>query len=1292
MLILPNREFYPGQTFQAFIDAHIGLRILTFKFSVALSPYLTVESISTDAAIYKLFSPPVQGSQDFTSSLLFQGTKDYITYPAARLITLNLRLGAGTPTNMSHTLSCSVDELKSVEETLAPIRNLVDEDGNGLYPQNVSFVDRAGVSAARDGQIFAVANVFTGGVLVYDTQGADFINNAKLDQATLMYTMDLQFACTDGSLGCTQSPTCTSSAPSTLQVDGACAHVFMNGSEVSGADQVDITVTVGGTVIATVPFRVWFPVLPVTIDVRDPTLNQVTGYDNWDGNECVPRFQRSPVKLLVTYSTGPLLNVTVDVTRYYKASVSNSVPAVASFSTSTGFVTGLTLGSTVLSFEAGGLTFGSTTVTVGDGNVTVDRLELLVITSSVLTLAPNGVFSVAERYGSKEAEMTFRLSLVAENQQAYVYAHAVFSDNTTQRLTTTDDDGLVLYSTATDIFTFDPTTQKITLLGYSGSGPLLRGELAGSPECTAVPLVTSKYFLNIIIVPPIDVKLNVASTSLTYLSQSVSNFYPNTQTLSVVLDFQDTPDQIMTTDNRTIFDISGANGLFTVEFPDGVPTIIANESAGVSGMGVLRVKFAHFAIYKDIPVTLVVVTASTLRSFSYPINTGVELVLSEYDNTNEFQQASLVYTLTFSDGDSKDVQTSASTTYAVFATGSRNTSTLITNSQIVSVNSCCGVVDIFATYNGKHENIAPVTMTITASPAFLVALSNMYLSPPNLVGFAGLRTSTPTLTATFDDGTQRLITPGVLLGMLNFTSSLPSKATTIAATGILTLQDNHDDFSILTATSVNNSEVDSTVLFATNLDPAVGDVDLGFDVLPLDPKTAGSNFDVLVRINTGGASINAIQLVVYVDFSRVSYIGADNLVGPGKFAVVPNPAESLVEITTTPSTAINGAKRAVAMLRFQVLPGATGTVSFSGLTKTLKNPSGVAIIPSLTPFVAGVVTMRITTSRRRQSMWMDGNAASSFVAAMQPAFTPSRRRRGTQECLSPPCNACVGGPRETGDADGNCIFDVADANFVGVYQNAPFSVEAYQMANLDADLSGVIDLIDAAHLFNVAATFSFFLIKDSITVTPVSRASSCFLEISVRLLERNDIPAKQTGNSVAYLYLDIEHGNASFTANFDEPSVANSPPGSTFATVTQDLGVFTGIGSAVTPNPKSPRSPSQFHGGLWRAAYQGDGIFKVSVFTSIMQSDVGVSFIGVTSSQGNFDNANRIKGFFPLIPKTVKPFEYAVSGLLDIPLTVRGCYVCLSVGPCVFLCVFFLFFSCVFLRFTMVYVCVNFSV
>lgn len=1257
MLILPNREFYPGETFQAYLDAHVGLRILTFKFTMALSQYLTVDSIATDTAIYKLFAPPDSGSQNFTSSLLLLTTFDFNAFPPARLITINLRLHASAPVNVLHTLACQVIELKNVEETLAPIRNLTDVDGNGIYPQSVTFVDRAGVSALREGQVFAVASTFAGGVLVYDAQGADFINNAILERSTQMYTLDTQFACTNGNLGCTQELTCTSSAPSVLQVDGSCAHVFMNGSEVSGAEQVNVNATLveNSLVVATVPFRVWFPVLPVTVAVTDPVLDRIPGWKTWNGSVCLPRFQCSTVMLLVTYIVGDL-SVLVDVSQYYKDKVTSSAPTVASFDASTGLVTGLASGSAVLSFENGGLSFGNTTVSVGNGNVSVSRLELRVITSTELTLNPNKIFSTAERYGSKEARMTFYESLVAENQQAYVYAHAVFSDNTIQRLTTAGADGLVLYSTDERIFTFDNMTQKLTLLGFSGAGEFLHGDLFGSSECgTVTPLATVKYFVNVTINPPTDVALNVESTSLTYLHESLSAYYPNAQVLNVALTFQDTPNQDMTTDSRTIFDTSSANGLFTVEFPGGFPTITANETAGVSGTGVLRVKFAHFAIFKEIFVTLVVVTASSLSSFSYPVNSGVELILSKYDNTNEFQQARLVFQLTFSDGAIKDVSTSTSSIYTVFETGSRTVnSTLITATRIVTVNSCCGVLDIYAKYNGKHETSVPVTMNVSSDPTPLVLLSGLSLSPEHLVGFAGAKSSTPTVTATFGDGSRRTITPGILPGMLTFVSSLPGKATVNAGTGVLTLQANHDDYVTLTATSMGNTSVDTTVSFATNLDPGVGDVDLGFDVLPLDAKPAGSTFDVLVRVNTGGTNtLNAIQLVVDVDFSRVAYVTFVNHVGPGSFAVVPNPDENLVEITATPSTAITGAKRDVATLTFQVLPNATGFLSFSGTTKTLKTPSGVAIIPSGTAFVAGVITMRITTSRRRQSMWSLGAEDNLFADSIQPIFSPHRSRRGTQECSSsPPCDSCVGGARETGDADGNCIFDVADANFVGLYQNAPFDVKTYQLANLDADLSGVIDLIDAAHLFNVAATFSFFLVKDSITVTNVTSASNCFLEISVQLLERHDVPAKQTGNSIAYLYLDIENGASSFTADFDDPVSSNSPPGSTFGAVVSDLGVFTGVGSAVTPNPKSPRSSSQFHGGLWEASYQANGIFKVSVFTSIVQANVGVSFIGVTTSQGNFDSPNRIKGFFPLLPKTVEPFEYPVLGLENIALTV----------------------------------------
>jgi hypothetical protein len=115
-----------------------------------------------------------------------------------------------------------------------------------------------------------------------------------------------------------------------------------------------------------------------------------------------------------------------------------------------------------------------------------------------------------------------------------------------------------------------------------------------------------------------------------------------------------------------------------------------------------------------------------------------------------------------------------------------------------------------------------------------------------------------------------------------------------------------------------------------------------------------------------------------------------------------------------------------------------------------------------------------------------------------------QRRSGEVSCDTPPCAVCTNG-RQTGDADGNCLFDVRDVTYQRSYLNIlasdpsspSLNVLPIQSFYLDSDQNGQINSQDVAFLLNV--NFGLYYFLTGLTVTPVSYPS-CLLNITVRML------------------------------------------------------------------------------------------------------------------------------------------------------------------------------------------------
>jgi len=288
------------------------------------------------------------------------------------------------------------------------------------------------------------------------------------------------------------------------------------------------------------------------------------------------------------------------------------------------------------------------------------------------------------------------------------------------------------------------------------------------------------------------------------------------------------------------------------------------------------------------------------------------------------------------------------------------------------------------------------------------------------------------------------------------------------------------------------------VTLRSNLEPAVGDVDLGDPhpawQFPLTSYTLKQIFNISVRVNVGrdtlGALALSLQLPATVTVLRI--IPGDDWIN-GSFQALPDLA-ALTVLSSTPLTGL--IKLATLVVQVSKLwltadPASSIAASINGSINFLRNTRGQTIgSPTPRRLIAGAGWLVLPTklNKRRQAL----------------ALTPVFFNRGL-----PPYADCWP-QRPLGDTNGDCLFDEADWIFAleavtlnlqtGTY--IPTLLVAQQQA-LDQDKNRVYDLQDVLILEKILQGITAFM---SQTKLVKSTYPSCLFSFDVTLYARSGAP------------------------------------------------------------------------------------------------------------------------------------------------------------------------------------------
>ena len=317
--------------------------------------------------------------------------------------------------------------------------------------------------------------------------------------------------------------------------------------------------------------------------------------------------------------------------------------------------------------------------------------------------------------------------------------------------------------------------------------------------------------------------------------------------------------------------------------------------------------------------------------------------------------------------------------------------------------------------------------------------------------FAALRNSTaPTAVAlTFSDGTQftNAADSGTLdwfplADLVNFSTSEP-EVVAVDSGGTLTLRANHHSMVDVTVTSVCSGLSDD-LLVAANLNPALGDVDLGSSS-GLQFQQSGSTLSVPVRVNMVGSTLLAFQVEVNFD---------SDVLGATSAAAIDWPA-----LTSTLNDPVNQALFLGDDLQSTV---GNGLVQLATLTLEIKRRAVTLISGTVkvVTYVQGGQTYKIQDEAIDAGHGYADVGGGTRARALS-ATVPSRalRRRPARRLSG--CDGCTAGV--LGDIDGDCTFnanDVLEAARVYVGTVDASSLCPWKQQQLDQTLDGSFDLGD----------------------------------------------------------------------------------------------------------------------------------------------------------------------------------------------------------------------------------------
>jgi hypothetical protein len=322
--------------------------------------------------------------------------------------------------------------------------------------------------------------------------------------------------------------------------------------------------------------------------------------------------------------------------------------------------------------------------------------------------------------------------------------------------------------------------------------------------------------------------------------------------------------------------------------------------------------------------------------------------------------------------------------------------------------------------------------------------------------------------------------------------------------------------SVSAASSLSKSIADAKDL-AVNLSPGAYDVDLGNAAGSPFYFTCDSDgqFDLPVRIHTGGSPLTAFQIVVEFDSTVIAAASARAGSGwPTTFDATLNDPVTAVQIIGAGGSQI-GAAVEIAVLTFDCI--GTGTTALTGTVLETLTTGNALLGTDDRALASGAGVLSTDRTARRRELSIASAAvnvgAKTGVARRHRSVTPRRS-------LSESCGL-------TGDVNWDCKVSVTDLAWVMTKLaggSLSYDDEDAQVAAMDVDANGVTDAVDASFLlYALGNKYRFIVVGGgsggSSGLVSFSQAipDECTLQVGVAFTYSDGTPVAADGKTVVLL-------------------------------------------------------------------------------------------------------------------------------------------------------------------------------
>lgn len=1209
---MPLRTLFVGSTLAIPVYGRTGSKgVGSFTLTVQGSSAVDVHSLTVDASMW---SAQVQTGADDGITITAVRSDQTTVPPAEEVLLFTIQAQVSG--------SSSLDGLTSPAVT-ALVVELSDFDRFRLLPlpemtpDQSFFLSRNGIM--RSGAVY-VASDRVVGVLPY-TANAELVNTALLDGDPVSEAIQIANIHISGRVvgdsGSLVSG-CSSSDPAVVAVAVDCSSIVLTSSQTTASLSTAIDITLGDLLVS-FPVLVWVPQMPLSLTSTDQSLETLADVPDPLSN-CTALRQSGRVSAFAHFTNTRDVVERVDITDQVTMMLSSSDEDTAMVNGAV--IQGKQAGMATIQASSlvPGATFAGIDVFVSDSPVQVLGLDVRVFTKMEAT-GPR----VVARTDVNRLLITTSQTFDFEGTEGTAIATAVFSDGARVLL----DESQVSF-TSLDTNVVQVSGSLVTAIA-SGTGPLVEAVWNPPPQCAGVPIATGQAVVYVEIPVPSSVSVVITTPTLSAPGSTASFIeLPSSSTLRVTAVYADGRTQDLSADNRTVY-VTPDNVDITIS--GNTANIATNSNATLDGKFSISASFIQFqGLVLNATFTVVSVADIELRANPSPAYPGSDertvTALSPVATSDPLQrqQAIVLAAALLSDGNAVDISTNAELALVVMATSTTlQDSTVVTRDTTIhrlsfAEASASGSLSVTATLR-EVTSSGPLTLEIPSNP---VQIADISISPfpddNTLKGVVDSTTRQVVISVTFDDTTQYInLFQDITVPNLVVFEATPSNAITIdAASGLVTLRGNLLTMATITVSSLG-STINQTLTFSCNLDPGVSDVDLGsLTGAPVSPVSLTSRLFVPVRVNSGAALLDSIELDVTFDpniLRAVSAVQGGDWPSTGQFQFTSNDPVNIITIggTLVGSAPVSGPALHLATIQFEAV--GVGITDLSGTIHTLarQEDSGVATNIGIVPrdFVAGSVQAMVTgSSRRRRSSDSTVVVSSSRI-----------RRQSVPTCPSPPCAICSP-QRETGDVDGNCVFDVRDVSFLQLHYLTSIATGTQpelpddRRQFLDADINGVVDANDVVFMLRV--NFRLLRFASRPVYSPVDVASGdCELAVNITLVSAGDVLADALST---VLLFDIANDSPDFQVLFDATNFT------------------TGV---VVPMTKGPGA----YGGLVEAEYLGGGVYGIRA-----ESAFGGVLFGVSPIQVTFDATGITSG-----SRTAAMFSSGVSlySMLDTAFLLR---------------------------------------